>query len=80
MFFWNSYKEGTWNSYKEGTWDNDLPCVEHDFMECTDCMKVYGFYGKGVKLIDACDDHERTPYQYETDLMNCQKCNIIARR
>ena len=59
---------------------NSLPCVEHELVECIDCMKVYGFYAEGVKLIDPCDDHERALVQYETDLKDCLKCNIIDRR
>ena len=56
------------------------PCVEHELMECVDCMKIYGFYAKGVKSIKSCDDHERAPYQYETDLNSCQNCIGIIRR
>ena len=66
--------------YIERTLGNNLPCVEHDLMECVDCMKVYGFYAEGVKSINACNDHEREPYKYETDLKNCLKCTSIARR
>ena len=62
------------------SYDGNLACVEHDVMECTDCMRNYAFFAEGVKLINACDDHEKAPYQYQTDLRNCRKCNIIARR
>ena len=57
-----------------------LPCVEHDILECPDCTRLYSFYGEAVMSIEACDNHEQAPYQYRTDINDCNKCSDIARR
>ena len=63
----------------EGLYQGDLPCIEHNDEECTDCMSLYSFYGEGILSVKACWDHERAAYQHGTYLNDCRNCSSALR-
>ena len=58
----------------------DLYCVEHEIEHCPDCMRVYSFYQQDFMSIEECEDHEQTPYEYKTDIRDCEICTNISMR
>ena len=56
-------------------------CIEHSAKNCLECTKIYGFFAEDYKRIIPCKYHEnRKPYDYATEMIDCESCKDIAVR
>ena len=59
----------------------DLRCITHFRNRCLECTKSYGYYVDEYKSITACREHEnKAPFEYKTNIDECQACSDIHMR
>ena len=52
--------------------ENLKHCIEHNLEFCVICTRKYGFFVENYKTLAICKDHDKAPYEYESDIDKCE--------